>query len=442
MTNKTPKLRGALDRKDLWALPAGHHNDQPGLGLILDVSPSGSRSWVYRYKRNGKEVFMHLGPLKKMDAQQARQLHKEAVAIWSAGRCPKTERENKRTAEAAAEAVKSGITFRGAAERWLAEMRETGSWTNPRVGSNIEAAFVNYVYEPIGNRPMISLGRKDIAEVLKPIWHTKKKLGLIVRQQIYRVFDHAFGKDEVLEKTVGRNPADLPLMVAALLPKDKRLMKTKHLPSMPWRDVPAFMERLRERTAVGARALEMCILSTLRTSCLIGGRWDEIDERGKLWNIPGERMKNREDYTMPLTPRMLEILRDMRERCENEYIFPGYVIGHPISDQAMLQFLQINMEQPNYTVHGFRSSFRNWSFEEARDRDGARFLQQVPELALTHAIGDSTELSYLTSEGRDMTRELLTAWSAFCTSSPAPAEAAAPVNVIPIQRKQRAGARR
>src|SRR5262249_51558529 len=194
----------------------------------------------------------------------------------------------------------------------------------------------------------------------------------------------------------GLNPADLDQVEAGLRPKAE--YEVRNHPSMPYARVPAFMEKLRMRNATSAKALEMTILSTLRVNSVAEGKWSELpaDWRAhKIWVIPGERMKSGKPYTLTLTPRMIEILDGQEQQKEEDtpHIFPGQNVGASLSDQSLLQYLQEGMNEPDCTVHGFRSSFRNWAFEQGRDNDGLRFIREIPELTLTHKIGDETEMS-------------------------------------------------
>jgi integrase len=183
-----------------------------------------------------------------------------------------------------------------------------------------------------------------------------------------------------------------------------------HHAAMAYEDVPTFVQQLRQRRANAARALEFLILGGNRTTEVREARWPEIG--GDLWTIPAERMKGNREHIVTLTPRMLEILDEMRfQRTDGDYIFPGDQRIEPLSNMAMLNLLQrMNVK---VTVHGFRSSFRDWA------GDCTNFGRDVAEMALAHRVGDETELAYRRRTAITKRRELMLAWEGYCTTPPA-----------------------
>ncbi len=180
---------------------------------------------------------------------------------------------------------------------------------------------------------------------------------------------------------------------------------------MPYRDVPAFLDRLRAGDGVSALALEFCILAAARSGEVLGARWDEIDRDAKVWTVPAARMKAGREHRVPLTDRMVAILDTMEAIRVGDFVFPGQKRGKPLSSMAMEMVLR-RMKVENATVHGFRSAFRDWAAEETS------FPREVAEAALAHVVGDATERAYRRGDALEKRRKLMEAWAAFCEAKP------------------------
>jgi len=212
----------------------------------------------------------------------------------------------------------------------------------------------------------------------------------------------------------GDNPArwsgHLEYLLAA--PRKRRV---KHLAAMPWRDVPAFMAELRAVDSVAARALEFTILTVGRTGEVRGAIWDEVDPDGPdgraVWTVPGERTKSGREHRVPLSPRCVQILKQVRSFArQGEHVFPGIKGG--LGESAFLKLLK-SLGHADVTVHGFRSSFRDWAGE------ATNFPREVCEAALAHATGDRVERAYRRGDALEKRRKLMQAWSDYC-ARPAP----------------------
>jgi integrase len=190
-----------------------------------------------------------------------------------------------------------------------------------------------------------------------------------------------------------------------LLPKRQKLARGRHA-AMPYADVPAFVARLRERQATAALTLEFAILTAARSGEVLGARWPEIDIDARVWTIPPERMKAAREHRVPLSERAVAILNKMNEDRTGEYVFPGSVGSRPLSAMAMDMVLR-RMGQ-HVTVHGFRSSFRDWAGNETH------FPRELAEHALVHALGDKAEQAYRRSDALEKRRALMNAWGAYC----------------------------
>jgi len=237
--------------------------------------------------------------------------------------------------------------------------------------------------------------------VLAPIWQTKQETASRVRGRIERVLDAAKAKG----LRSGENPARWRGHLDHLLSKRRKLARGHH-PAMPYPDVPAFMAALGERDAVAALALRFTILTAARSGEVLGARWSEIDRTTKTWVVPAERMKAGREHRVPLTDRACEILDALQAVRSGDYVFPGQPQGRPLSSMAMEMLLR-RMKVESATVHGFRSSFRDWAGE------ATAFPREIAESALAHTVGDATERAYRRGDALEKRRLLMDAWARF-----------------------------
>jgi integrase len=265
-------------------------------------------------------------------------------------------------------------------------------------------------------KPLDEIRTDDVLAALKPIWQTKSETASRLRGRIERVLDAA--KARGLRS--GENPARWRGHLDHLLPKRQKLTRGHH-PALPYLDVPAFVADLRNRETVAALALEFTILNASRTGEVLGAKWDEIDREAAIWTIPRERMKAGREHRVPLTDRGLEILDAVEKVRTGDYVFPGQRRGKPLSGMAMEMLLR-RMKIEKATVHGFRSSFRDWAGE------CTPFPREIAEAALAHTVGDETERAYRRGDALEKRRKLMAAWAAFCE----PKEKS---NVVPLARR-------
>jgi integrase len=252
--------------------------------------------------------------------------------------------------------------------------------------------------------------------VLKPIWQSKPETANRLRGRIEMVLDAA--KAQGLR--FGENPATWKGNLAHLLSKRQRVARGHHA-AMPYADVPAFMVDLRARDAVASRALEFTILCAARTGEVLGARWDEIDLDRGVWTVPANRMKAGREHRVPLSGRALEILREMHEGREGDYVFPGQNPGKPLGPRALKITVLRRMKVEGATVHGFRSSFRDWAGNETG------YPRDLIETALAHVIGDQAEQAYRRSDALEKRRALMESWAGYCAEPSG--------IVVPLRRK-------
>jgi integrase len=229
-----------------------------------------------------------------------------------------------------------------------------------------------------------------------------------VRGRIESILDWA----KTIGHRDGENPARWRGHLENLLPRRDKLRKVKHHPAMPFDDVPAFMTELAERPALAARALELTIFTVARTEEVLGAKRREFDREKKLWTVPEGRMKGSKEHRVPLSDAAISVLEKIGcfEGDRDSYIFPGQKRARPLSNMAMLNLLQERMGYAELTVHGFRSSFSDWTSERTH------FAPEVREMALSHAIDNKVEAAYRRGELLEKRRELMSAWAKFCTT--------------------------
>ncbi|MEP3421622.1 MAG: integrase arm-type DNA-binding domain-containing protein [Erythrobacter sp.] len=412
-----------------------------GGGLYLQVKPGGARSWVWRGSVAGKVRLVGLGSAfgpGAVSLADAREIARDKSKEAAAGVVPMSDRKKvQRDAKAAAQAGRiAGTTFSDAAESFLA-MNKDG-WKNDKHRNQWRSTLKTYAYPHFGDLPVSEVGTEHVLAALKPIWREKPETASRVRGRIERVLDAA--KVEGLRE--GENPARwrghlenvLAAPSKAKKRRNERLGREGHHRAMPYAQVAAFMVKLRNADGIAAMALEFTILTAARTGETIGARWREIDLDAAVWTIPADRMKAEAEHSVPLSDRAVEILRTVKPLAQakgeiaERPLFPSHH-GGALSNMAMLMQLRRLMPapkgQPSLTVHGFRSSFRDWAAE------CTGFSHEVCEMALAHSIGNKAEAAYRRGALLPKRRKLMDAWADHCAGQGAAAGEAE--NVTPIR---------
>jgi integrase len=255
---------------------------------------------------------------------------------------------------------------------------------------------------PLGPNPVDTTGTDDILAVLKPIWNEKPETASRVRGRIEKVLDAA----KAMGFRSGENPARWRGHLDHLLPKPSKLARRHHA-AMAYEEVSAFFKRLRESPSTASLALEFCILTASRSGEVLGARWSEIDLENKIWSVPASRMKAGREHRVPLSNRATAILKQLRPIRTGEFVFAGQRPRRPLSNMAMAMVLR-RTKIEGATVHGFRSSFRDWA------GNVSNFPREVAETALAHIIGDKEEQAYRRSDALEKRRKLMEAWATYC----------------------------
>jgi integrase len=373
-------------RKVSTVAKPGRHSD--GGGLYLNVTPSGAKSWLFMYKVAGRRREMGLGPARDVPLARARELATHARQHLLAGRDPLTMR-----------AKPQGMMFGEAAEALLESM--SPSWRNAKHQAQWGMTLRVYA-APLSKLAVGDVATDDVLRVLKPLWLTKAETASRLRGRIERVLD--FAKARGMRS--GENPARWRGHLDAILPKRQKLTRGHHK-AMPFAEVPAFMDTLREMDGVAPRALKFTILTAARSGEVLGARWDEIDLDAKLWIVPAARMKSAREHRVPLSGRAAAILKEMAAIRTSDFVFPGLKPGNSLSSMALEMVLR--RANTEVTVHGFRSAFRDWAGE------CTSFPREIAEAALAHLVGDAVERAYRRGDALDKRRKLMDAWASFCS---------------------------
>ena len=305
---------------------------------------------------------------------------------------------------------RAAMTFKDAATAYIAAHRP--GWRNKKHAAQWDATLEAYAYPEFGAVSVQAIDTALVMKVLEPIWSTKAETASRVRGRIESILDWAAARG--FRK--GENPARWRGHLNNLLPAPAKVRAAKHYAALPYTELPAFLVALRQQGGHAARALEWTILTAARTGETIGATPDEIRERDSLWTIPGERMKAGKEHRVPLPARALSIVAAMKPiRGASPFLFPGGKPGRPLSNMAMTEVLR-RMGRVDITVHGFRSTFRDWAAERTT------FPSEVVEMALAHAVGNKVEAAYRRGELLEKRRRLMAAWADYCKKAPATGE--------------------
>lgn len=381
------------------SLSPGRYGD--GNGLYLLVGPTGGKSWIYRYKVNNRERAMGLGPFPTVSLAEAREKALECRKLKIDGQDPLALRQEKRVQD-----IREGTTFKECAERYLQAHEVT--WKNPKHRQQWRNTLASYAYPKIGSQSVGTIDVAAVLSVLEPVWPEHPETASRLRGRIEAILDWA----RVKGLREGENPARWKGNLDYALPKKSKVRKTAHFSALPYPDLPTFITELHRTEGVTARALEFLILTAARTSEVLGMRWAEIDLVNGIWTIPPERMKAGKEHRVPLSRAAISILRRAKDRgTESEWVFPGRDGKEQLSNMAAL--MQVRRIKRGITVHGFRSTFRDWAAETTS------FPNEVVEMALAHAIHSQVEAAYRRGDLFSKRRELMDEWAGYCTPMPA-----------------------
>lgn len=371
-------------------LKPGRHGD--GDGLWLYVQKSGSRSWVFIYVRHGVRKELGLGSYGtlsgKIGLSEARARADEIREILKRGGDPSIEvAHRKRRGKLR--------TFGEIADEVLEAKENT--FRNAKHKAQWRMTLTAYAAQ-LRKLPVAEVETDHVISVLRPLWDDRHETASRLRGRIETVLDYA----RSLGLRNGENPARWHGHLAHILGKRDRIKG--HHSAMPYDDVPQFMTRLQAVQGGSARALELCVLTATRSGETLNAKWSEFDFEEALWTIPAERMKARRPHMVPLPAQALRLVTQMKAQQISDWVFPGREPRRPLSNMAMTGVMR-RLGFGDLTVHGFRSSFRDWA------GDQTTFPREVAELALAHNVGNATEQAYRRASALAKRRKLMEAWA-------------------------------
>lgn len=397
---------GKLNPKQVENLAEpGTYEDGDGLRLV--VKATGRKSWVLRYQLNGKRREMGLGSFPDVGLKAARLAAADQRKLLTAGTDPMAARDAGREALRASEraAAAKAITFKKAATDYIAAHR--AGWKNAKHAQQWENTLATYADPIIGHLPVSEVATAHVLEILQPIWTTKTETASRVRNRIELVLDAAKARG----LRGGENPARWRGHLDKLLPKRAKVRAVEHHTALPWPELPVFMDELAKHDALSYAAIRLTILTACRTSEVLGATWDEVDLESHTWTIPAARMKAGKDHRVPLSDAAQKVLGGLPRIDDSPYLFPGARQGRPLSNLAMLMGLR-RMGRGNLTMHGFRSTFRDWAAERTQ------YPREVCEMALAHKVAEGAEAAYWRGDIFEKRRALMVDWAQYATTSP------------------------
>lgn len=388
------------------ATEPGRYSD--GGNLYLSISPNGGKRWVFFYRHKGRQREMGLGSAAKggVPLAKARELAVAARLLLACDLDPLEAKQARKQAE------REIPCFGEFADAYVAS--HCSKWRNAKHAAQWAMTLTEYC-APIRAKPVSAIDTEAVLKVLQPIWSKLPETASRLRGRIENVLDAAKAKGYL----TGDNPARWRGHLKSLLPARQRLTRGHHA-ALAYDDLPAFIEALRARKSTAALALELAILTACRSGEVLNARWSEFDLDKALWTIPANRMKAGLEHRVPLPKRAVAILKSLKAARQGEFVFPGKRAGKPLSSMAMAMQLR-RMKRADLTVHGFRSTFRDWASEQTS------FPHETCEHALAHRISDKAEAAYRRGDQFEKRRRLMEAWAAFCEPRKA-------TKVVPMQR--------
>lgn len=366
-------------------------------GLFLQVAKGGSRSWILRATVGNKRRDIGLGGFPDVPLAQARDKARAAREQILQGVDPVAERKAAKDALIAAQA--SRMTFAEAAKRKHSAIES--QFRNPKHRKDWFSSLERHAIPVIGKMEVADIELPHVLSVLEPIWKSRTETATRVRQRMEAVFAWA----TVSGYREGMNPAAWKGNLAEVLPAPTKIRKVVHQRALDWHEIPGFMDNLRQRKGVSARALEFAILTAARSGEVRLATWDEFDLKAGLWTVPGERIKAGKTHTVPLSADAIAIIKAMPKMDGSDYVFAA-ARGGALSDMA-LSAVTKRMEV-DAVPHGFRSSFKDWARSQTSAAD------EISELALAHVNSDATRAAYARDELIPQRKRMMSQWAQFC----------------------------
>lgn len=396
---------GKLTTKQIENLTEpGTYEDGDGLRLV--VKASGKKSWVLRFQLAGKRREMGLGGYPDVKLKDARSEAVTQRQLLQKKIDPLAEREATRLAVAKAALAEQAkaITFKSVALDYIAAHRS--GWKNAKHAQQWENTLTTYAYPVLENLNAEEVMTEHVLKVLTPIWQVKPETASRVRNRMEMVLDAA----KVRGLREGENPARWRGHLDKLLPPRSKVKTVVHHPALPWAEMPAFMKEIAKHDDLSYKAMQLTILTACRTSEVLGATWDELDLTKGVWKIPPRRMKAAKEHRVPLSKAAVDLINGLRRLNGNAHLFPGAREGKPLSNMSMLMGLR-RMGRTDLTMHGFRSTFRDWAAESTQ------YPREVCELALAHVRQDKVEAAYFRGDLFEKRQAMMSDWAVYVTQS-------------------------
>lgn len=386
------------------AKEAGLYSD--GGGLYLQISKAGTKSWLLRFKLHGKRREMGLGSYRDVSLFDAREVAAEARKLVKKNVDPIEER--KASQKALARLAEGKKSFKECALEYIEAMEP--SWKHPKHSEQWKNSLINYVYPVFGDYPIDQVDREAVQKVLTPIWNIKTETAGRVRGRIERILDWA----RVKEYRSGENPAYWRGNLEHLYSKTSKIMNVKHMPSLPFEKMTAFVSKLTEREGLLPCAVQLLIYTVTRPTETLSAKWKEFDLEARTWSIPKDKMKGNIEHVIPLSDQCVEMLENMPRYSWSDFLFPSTKEGKHLSSSAMLNLIKAvgkEIDHPEITAHGFRASFKTWT------SDTQNFDWQAVEFCLAHKIKDKAAAAYHRSNLLDKRKVIMSAWANYCSDA-------------------------
>jgi integrase len=370
-----------------------------GGGLMLKVTAQGSKSWIFRYMRRGVDNWLGLGSYPEVTLAEARELaatHRKAIRAGI-----DIAAEKKVIAATVRAEQAKAVTFDWCSAQYIAAHKS--SWRNAKSEQQWTNTLSTYASPVIGALDVARIETSHIMQILEPIWQTKAETASRLRGRIENVLDWA----TVSQHRTGDNPARLKGHLDVLLPARNKAISIEHHAALPYAQMSGFMTELAKVGGIAARACDFTILTAARSGEVRGATWAELDLDAGVWTIPAERMKAVKEHRVPLSAKALAIIGAMQAIASSDLIFPGMKAGRPLSDMSLTAVLR-RMGHGDLTMHGFRSTFRDWAAEITD------YPSEMAEMALAHQVSNKVEAAYRRGDMMEKRRGMMQAWADHC----------------------------
>lgn len=388
-------------------------------GLLLQVRKPekvGSqmpRSWILRVKVGDQRQPIGLGSYPQVSLAIAREQAAKLSIEAKQGVNLKAKKTAQRSALIAAAAKNK--TFQECAAAYMDS--HSSNYTNEKHRKQWPATLVTYAYPIIGNMLVSEIAMRDVRNVLEQetvvdkntkgkLWYVKTETAKRLLGRIKTVLDYA----TVNEYRSGTNPAQWTGFLSTQLPSPKKIQKKEHHPAVPYQQIGDFISKLRSNPSLSAKALELLILTAVRSGSVRNAEWTEIDFDNSLWVIPPEHTKSRKEHRVPLQPQATKLLKSLNRSSGSNLIFPNRT-NKALSDMALNQLMRGMRKRGELTgegvPHGFRSTFRNWAAEQTAYPD------EIRKAASGHTVGDSVKEAYQRTDLLDKRRNLMNEWAKY-----------------------------